>query len=210
MTELIVALDGPESLPLMRELEELAGITWFKIGPAAIVDDNWLPMIRRARRANIFLDLKLADTSDTVYAAIQQYTEAGIAAVSITDGPAGNAATYEALRVAEGTPLQIWRVAWLTSAPPKRFPRQPLGHGIICPVAAAGRLKERYRLPTVCPGIRMPGEDAGCHGNAAMTPEEARWNDVDFAVVGRSIWQSANPVAAAKLFMMTLLKSGCS
>ena len=122
MTDLIVALDGPEPLRLMRELEELAGITWFKIGPAAIVSDDWLPMIRKAQRTNIFLDFKLADTPDTVYAAIQQFTEAGIAAVSITDGPAGNAATYEASRVAEGTPLQIWRVRMVDERAAKALP----------------------------------------------------------------------------------------
>lgn len=199
MTELIVALDGPRPYDLARQLYDKAGITWFKIGPLGFLETKnigWLFQAAREIRVKIFLDFKMADTWDTCREITQRFGEAGIAAIStFTDR-----ATEAALQIAEGTPLRVWRVMWLSDQCRPVATEYIMSHGIICPVSAIGRYTA---VDTICPGIRRPRDDCGGHACIA-TPRAAVLAGAAYAVVGRPIWAAVDPLKEARAFMSAL------
>jgi orotidine-5'-phosphate decarboxylase len=199
MTEIIIALDGPWPAPIAGYRE--AGVRWVKIGPQNIAQ-HWKPI---ASSMSVFLDLKLADTGDTIDAAVKRFADLGVASIS-TYTPA---ATEAALRAVEGTPLQVWQVYRLTDAADWSDVLLPGGaHGIICSVRDAMAFARRDPV-TVCPGIRrdvysaLPSEFSHGHKHVA-TPRKAVEAGVDFIVVGRPIWETADPAAAARVFIEEL------
>ena len=200
MTELIVALDGPDPWKTFWFLRD--EILWYKLGPQAIVSYNFTRLIQESERVKIFLDLKLVDTKHTVREAVRRFAYAGIAAVSTS----GLDATKAALEGAEGTPIKVWQWLWPTDRdPPTEHdpkPTVPYGlHGVICPWYAA---RGAYGGDVIVPGVRMSyasPHDGHCGVGAASTMPE---NGVTHAVVGRPIWQAADPVAAAREFMEAL------
>lgn len=194
MTELIVALDGPLPLDLLSRLHDEAGVRWFKIGPQRL----FTGIIEGALKRNvkIFLDLKLADTADTVRETVRHAGEAGIAAISVT----GDRQTAAALETC-GDIVKVWRVAYLTDEmSPMMAPSiKVVPHGIICPVYAAHVCGAVYKCDIISPGIRNGGNQ---HGHLApRTMDAARKEGVTYAVIGRPIWQAEDPVAAAKQFI---------
>ena len=52
-------------------------------------------------------------------------------------------------------------------------------------------------LVAICPGVRLPGEDAGDQ-KRVVTPSEAIANGADYIVVGRPIRDAENSVQAAR------------
>jgi orotidine-5'-phosphate decarboxylase len=145
---------------------------------------------------SLFLDLKLADTRDTVEAAVRHFADLGVTSVSTYTA----SATEAALRGAEGSPLLVWQVAGLTDGSRSYSPVLREAHGVICPVYAAARYAGR---PTICPGIRRLQLPAHGHLHAS-TPQAACAANVMWAVVGRPIWAAADPVAAAGAFIEDL------
>ena len=204
MTELVVALDGSHPADLAADLFHRAGVRWFKIGPQAMTSPGWFRMIDGAQpgEANVFLDLKLADTRDTVREAVKRFADAGIAAVSTFTMDA----TIAAAEAAEGTDLRVWQVLMLSDD--ARLPISGLGvrsvaaNGIICPPRSAS-IFEGCGIDVVCPGVRLKGEDHGGHIEA-WPPSFVLAAGATHAVVGRPIWQSADPIVAARLWRAEL------
>lgn len=214
MTELIVALDGPEPFDLTVRLAIELGICWFKVGPQTLTSGRVDTMMRAPRtEMQIFLDLKLADTGDTCREAAKRFGNAGIAALSTYTEEAAD----EAMRGAEGTPLRVWRVwrltdslAYLPISPidlvgegPRRL--QQCQQGVICPVSTLVLPRARnIDADKICPGIRFPDGDPDGHKGDAATPQEAVAAGATHIVVGRPIWQASDPVAAAREFLAAL------
>jgi orotidine-5'-phosphate decarboxylase len=170
-----------------------AGVRWVKVG-AQNIDRYWSGIIG-AYDVSLFLDLKLADTRDTVEAAARRYADLGVASVSTYT----SSATEAALRGAEGSPLLVWQVAGLTDAVDRWLPSNA-AHGVICPVSEAWRFPMQ---PTICPGIRLLSDHRNGHRHAA-TPAKAMQAGVSWAVVGRPIWGAAEPAVAALSYLQEL------
>lgn len=197
MTELIVALDGPNPLLLAHRLHAEAGVRWFKIGPQALCSGQVSDLIRLPRSDKIFLDLKLADTEDTCREAVRRFAQAGVAAVSVFTERAARAAVDGA----SGTDLKVWRVTRLTDEPgPDEA--QFCADGVICRLGDLPRFAYSSGARVV-PGIRFVGQDHAGHLFSA-SPKEAAMMGATHIVVGRPIWQSPDPVAAAKMFAAAL------
>lgn len=66
--------------------------------------------------------------------------------------------------------------------------------GVICSVHESKLIKNvtNNKLLTVCPGIRLDGQDTNDQSRIA-TPQFAKINNVDYIVVGRAITASENP-----------------
>ena len=198
MTELIVALDGPR--PKLLQLYK-CGVRWFKIGPQAMVSGNWHNIITSARSPGIkiFVDLKLADTPDTVCEAVKRFADAGVAAVSTFT----RLATIAAIEASAGTDLRVWQVLRLTDD-------DELGgtilsrvvHGVICPGKLAPAYLD-YGIDIVVPGIRFTNDVN--HGHRHITyPSTCQHLGVTHAIVGRPIWQASDPIAAARRYIEAL------
>ncbi len=202
MTELAVALDGPWPLALLRELRVKADVTWFKIGPMALASLDWPWLVDAAHYTSIFLDLKLIDTSDTVWESVKRFADAGIAAVSTC----GLGATEVALKAADGR-IKIWQWVWPSDKDPPTEnddrPIVPVGlHGVVVPGYMAGGFWRG--MDVVVPGVRW-GDVAGSGGHLLpIDPRKCREIGATHAVVGRPIWGAPFPIASAKAFIEAL------
>ena len=208
MTQLIVALDSPDPWETYQPLHHL--VTWFKIGPQRILHPNAKNVIDHARFTGrkIFLDLKLADTADTVRETVHWCEKYGVTAISTFTG----AATRAALDA--GTNVAVWQVHGLTDDPtPRELIWVP---GVICSstlvpdyVALRKALSPTSRLPypidIVTPAVRLNGEETHGHSpELVATPAWAKAQGATHVVVGRPIWQSASPVEAAVHYLEAL------
>jgi orotidine-5'-phosphate decarboxylase len=199
MTELIVALDAPWMCPPRVADYRYAGVRWVKIG-AQNIDRAWHFIASSRKRGvsdvSLFLDLKLADTRDTVEAAVRRFADLGVASISTYT----KSATEAALRGAEGSPLLVWQVAALTDGTDRHMPID-IAHGVICPVSDASRWS--VSRPVICPGVRRATDAADGHTYTA-TPREAVAAGARWVVVGRPIWAADDPIAAARAFIEEL------
>jgi len=174
MTELIVALDLDSALDakvLAYTLYDELEINWFKINSKFILNSehnlNELTFSSK-RQINIFLDLKLYDTKDTVYATVKKAFELGIKFITVH-------ATSSMLEIAmrakpPGNFHKVLAVGILTDDSDQEINLDhlpfikalKLSDGVICPVHVA----RWFRHPKygshgsdqgkllVCPGIR--------------------------------------------------------
>jgi orotidine-5'-phosphate decarboxylase len=203
MTELIVALDGTTPAMLRDRLFEGAGVKWFKVGPQAMTYWSWPGMMTFGRRypeAKIFLDLKLADTRDTIREAVKRFADAGVAAVSTFT----EEATMAACAATRDTPLKVWQVLVLSddiNADVNALP-YPLADGAIVSGQCARNLECRDR-DKVVPGVRFFHRKSDGHINT-YHPGDLRDIGATHAVVGRPIWQASDPIAAAREFTQAL------
>lgn len=205
MTHLIVALDNHEPYSLACNLIEI-GVSWFKIGPQAMCHFEWRNFTEGASswsaHVSIFLDLKLADTRDTVREAVKRFADAGIAAISTFT----ESATIAAIEAAEGTEIRIWQLLMLSDDARLPIsglaPRNIAAHGVICPPRSVSIFKG-CGIDVVCPGIRMTGENHGGH-TGTCTPSFVLATGATHAVIGRPIWNASNPIAAAKAYLKEL------
>lgn len=142
----------------------------------------------------MFLDLKLADTADTVREAVRRFADAGIAVVSTFT----RRATEVAVRAAEGTPLRIWTMGQLTDW--EGLPPMPLcgAQGVIGPLDFIRRYPD-HRIDRIVPGVRL-SEDSGNGHRHVSTPQECAAAGATHIVVGRPIWQADDPVAAYRQY----------
>lgn len=147
----------------------------------------------------IFLDLKLADIADTVREAVKRFADAGIAAVSTYT----EKATEAAAEAACGTGLKVWQVIRLTDGSDDlRGVRQLAADGVICP-ASMSSIYAGAGISIVVPGVRFFYRTDEGHVCTAHPAALARIG-ATHAVVGRPIWQAADPVAAAREFIAAL------
>ena len=220
--KLIVALDFPSAARcfsflgrLEHEVPPEARLRWVKVGlELYLAEGPALVRELRARKYQVFLDLKLHDIPNTAAGAVRSVLplEAALLTVHAGGGPAMLRAAAEA---ASGSGTRMLAVTVLTSMDARELasvgvPADPahqvarLGQmaaecgisGVVCSASEAAEL--RALLPgahLVTPGIRPSGAAADDQQRVS-TPAEALRNGANQIVVGRPITGAENPARA--------------
>ncbi|MCC5999650.1 MAG: orotidine-5'-phosphate decarboxylase [Pararhodobacter sp.] len=223
---LIVALDVPDALSGLKLAETLGDcVGFYKIG-LGMLTGGGLALAQELKDEHgkrIFLDLKLFDIGATVEAAVRGLSRFDLDFLTVHGDPH---VVRAARRGAEGTALKILAVTVLTS-----LDRADLDEALIVPgaladltVARAARAFEAgadgviaspqeaaaiRALPQaagrliVTPGVRPAGAASGDQKRIA-TPARAVAAGADHIVIGRPIWQAADPRAAVRAVLCEL------
>ncbi|PZO67270.1 MAG: orotidine-5'-phosphate decarboxylase [Paracoccus denitrificans] len=215
--KLILALDVPNALIGLEMAERLGdAVSFYKIG-LGMLTGGGLALANELKQDHgkrIFLDMKLFDIGATVEAAVKGIARFDLDFLTVHGDPSVVAAAKQG---AAGTNLKILGVTILTSwdradlddamIQPGDVHKITLeraarafdagADGIICSPREAAAIRA---LPNagliVTPGVRPAGSDAGDQ-KRIETPAAAIRAGVDHVVVGRPIWQAADPRAAA-------------
>ncbi len=216
---LIVALDVPDALSGLKLAESLGdSVSFYKIG-LGMLTGGGLALAQELKDEmgkRIFLDMKLFDISATVEAAVRGLARFDLDFLTVHGDPHVVRAAREG---AGGKDMKILAVTILTS-----LDRADLDAGLIRDGDLAELVVERAArafeagadgiiaspqeaaairaLPQaagrliVTPGVRPAGAALGDQ-KRVMTPAEAIAAGADHVVVGRPVWQAADPRAAA-------------
>lgn len=196
MTKLMVALDVPtaEKARAMIELTERYA-DGFKIGMELVSTGQGAKVMDYiGYTRQMMLDLKLHDIPRTVGAAVREvsrnWDDLLITVHSATGRDGIEAAVQEArnCKILVVTKLTTDDDAVIEEVLDVCENIKYLGvDGVVCPVWAAEMVRHQFpEFLVVCPGVRLRGETIEQYADH-YTPEEARDNYVDWAVVGRSI-----------------------
>ncbi|KGJ18098.1 orotidine-5'-phosphate decarboxylase [Paracoccus sanguinis] len=221
---LIVALDVPDALSGLELARQLGdAVSFYKIG-LGMLTGGGLALARELKDDHgkrIFLDMKLFDIGATVEAAVRGLTRFDIDFLTVHGDPH---VVRAAKNGAAGTGTRILAVTILTS-----LDRADLDAALIAPgdlhdltVDRAARAFEAGADGIICspreaaairalpgaglivtPGVRPAGAAAGDQ-KRIETPAAAIAAGADHIVVGRPVWQSANPRAAAQAILAEL------
>lgn len=223
---LIVALDVPnvlDGLKLTGQLGDTVG--FYKIG-LGMLTGGGLALANELKQDHgkrIFLDMKLFDIGATVEAAVRGLAQFDLDFLTVHGDPHVVRAAKEG---AAGKDLKILAVTILTS-----LDRADLDAGLIKPGDIRDLVQERAArafeagadgviaspqeaaliraLPEatgrliVTPGVRPTGAALDDQKRVA-TPAQAITDGADHIVVGRPIWQAADPAAAARAVLAEL------
>jgi orotidine-5'-phosphate decarboxylase len=226
MSKIYVALDFPTVAQANAFADQVTpqlcglkvGSELFLQGGAALVKSYV------ARGFDVFLDLKFHDIPNTVAAAAREATLLGVRMFTIHAcggtrmASAAVKASNEAAQSINRTPPTVLAVTVLTSmndaelqstgvAAPVANQVQALAKlaleagatGLVCSAMEAQALRSTYGANPilVTPGIRLAGDAAGDQSRV-VTPQEAMRLGASALVIGRSITQSADPVATLR------------
>ena len=223
---LIVALDVPNALAGLELAERIGdAASFYKIG-LGMLTEGGLALANELKQEHgkrIFLDMKFFDIGATVEAAVRGIAQYDLDFLTVHGDPH---VVRAARQGASGSGLKILAVTILTS-----LDRADLDAGLIVPgdlaeivrtraarafeagadgVIASPReaaliraLPEAAGRLIVTPGVRPAGSDAGDQ-KRIETPATAIANGADHIVVGRPIWQAADPRAAAQAILAEL------
>ncbi len=196
--KLIVALDVDRDL-VDRVLERLGGEqVWYKVGYRLFLQGG--PEVvhyLKSRGKKVFLDLKFHDIPNTMYYAIVSSSQLGVDMVNvhISAGLASLKAVKRALDEVKPRPIcvGVTRLTSEESDPAQVIAMAELARsvgldGVVCSVWEVEGVKRAYGSDfiTVCPGIRLAGEETGDQRRVA-TPEDAQKAGADYIVMGRSV-----------------------
>ncbi|WP_294931983.1 orotidine-5'-phosphate decarboxylase [uncultured Paracoccus sp.] len=227
---LIVALDVPNALAGLELAEKLGdAVGFYKIG-LGMLTGGGLALAQELKDQHgkrIFLDMKLFDIGATVESAVRGIAQFDLDFLTVHGDPHVVRAAKEG---ASGKDLNILAVTILTS-----LDRADLDAGLIVPgdvaeivttraarafeagadgVIASPREAALIRaLPQaegkliVTPGVRPAGSAAGDQ-KRIETPASAIAAGADHLVVGRPIWQAADPRAAAQAIVDEIRSMG--
>ncbi|OSP55015.1 orotidine-5'-phosphate decarboxylase [Pseudoruegeria sp. SK021] len=223
---LIVALDVPDALAGL-ELATRIGpdVGFYKIG-LGMLTGGGLALANELIQDHgkrIFLDMKLFDISATVEAAVRGLSRFDLDFLTVHGDPHVVRAACEG---AAGSNLKILAVTILTSLDradldacqiragdlpdlvSERAARalEAGAHGVIASpheAALIRALPEANGKLIVTPGVRPAGAALGDQKRVA-TPEQAIADGADHIVVGRPVWQAADPAAAARAILASL------
>jgi len=223
---LIVALDVPNAIEGLELAERLGdAVGFYKIG-LGMLTSGGLALANELKQDHgkrIFLDMKLFDIGATVEAAVRGLAQFDLDFLTVHGDPHVVRAAKEG---AAGTELKILAVTILTSLDRADLDACMIRQGDIPElvqsralrafeagadgVIASPREAERiHALPEaegrliVTPGVRPAGAELGDQKRVA-TPAKAIEQGADHIVVGRPIWKSADPKAAAQAILKTL------
>lgn len=217
---LIVALDVPNLLDGLALVDRLGdSVSFYKIGLGMLTGGGLALAneLKAERGKRVFLDMKLFDIGATVEAAVRGLAQYDLDLLTVHGDPQ---VVRAAKAGAAGSATRILAVTILTS-----LDRADLDANMIRPgdihditleraarafeagadgVIASPQEAEMIRaLPQalgrliVTPGIRPAGAAQGDQKRIA-TPAQAIRDGADHIVVGRPIWQSADPAGAAR------------
>ncbi|MGY3438203.1 MULTISPECIES: orotidine-5'-phosphate decarboxylase [unclassified Marinovum] len=223
---LIVALDVPNAVAGLELAEKLGdAVSFYKIGLGMLTGGGMALAneLKSEHGKRIFLDMKLFDIGATVEAAVRGLAQFDLDFLTVHGDPHVVRAAKEG---AAGKDLKILAVTILTS-----LDRNDLDDGLIAPgdihdivairaaralkagadgvIASAQEAAMIRALPEakgkliVTPGIRPAGADAGDQ-KRIVTPAKAVAGGADYIVVGRPVWQAADPRAAAQAIVAEL------
>jgi orotidine-5'-phosphate decarboxylase len=230
---IILALDVPDlesARKLIRELAPVVGA--FKVGKELFVATG-PELIReiRATGASVFLDLKFHDIPNTVAKAVASAVRLDVQMLTVhTSGghemlaAAEQAAQQTALQSGREAPLvlgvtvltsmdndnlaeigvsanigqQVERLALLAARSGLR--------GLVCSPLEIAALRQIIpaKMQLVTPGIRPGGSGGGDDQKRTLSPKEAMEAGASWLVIGRPIYQAANPRKAAEEILATL------
>lgn len=223
---LIVAMDVPnvlEGLDLAKVLGD--SVSFYKIG-LGMLTGGGLALANELKQEHgkrIFLDMKFFDIGATVEAAVRGVAQFDLDFLTVHGDPHVVRAAREG---AGGSNMKILAVTILTS-----LDREDLDASCIKAGDVADLVQERAAIALsngadgviaspqeaaliralpeadgkliVTPGVRPAGASLGDQ-KRVMTPAQAIANGADHVVVGRPIWQAANPKAAAQAILAEL------
>ena len=217
---LIVALDVPNALDGLHLAEKLGdAVSFYKIGLGMLTGGGLAlaDELKKEHGKRIFLDMKLFDIGATVEAAVRGLAQFDLDFLTVHGDPYVVRAAKEG---AAGCDLKILAVTILTSLERADLDSAMIKDGAVpdLVVERAGRafdagadgvisspneaalicaLPEAAGRLIVTPGVRPAGADLGDQKRVA-TPANAVKNGVDHIVVGRPVWKTADPRAAAE------------
>lgn len=217
---LIVALDVPNALDGLHLAEKLGdAVSFYKIGLGMLTGGGLAlaDELKKEHGKRIFLDMKLFDIGATVEAAVRGLAQFDLDFLTVHGDPYVVRAAKEG---AAGSDLKILAVTILTSLERADLDSAMIKDGAVpdLVVERAGRafdagadgvisspneaalirsLPEAAGRLIVTPGVRPAGADLGDQKRVA-TPANAVKNGVDHIVVGRPVWKTADPRAAAE------------
>ncbi len=223
---LIVALDVADAVTGLKLAERIGpAVSFYKIGLGMLTGGGLAlaQELKDTQGKRIFLDMKLFDIGATVEAAVRGLCRFDLDFLTVHGDP------HVVRAAAEGrgaTDTCILAVTILTS-----LDRADLDEGMIRVGDIAGIVTERAArafaagadgviaspheaaairaLPEaagkliVTPGVRPAGADLGDQKRVA-TPAGAIGSGADHIVVGRPVWQAADPAAAARAILADL------
>jgi orotidine-5'-phosphate decarboxylase len=223
---LIVALDVPDAVAGLALADRLGdAVSFYKIG-LGMLTGGGLALARELkdeRGKRVFLDLKLFDIGATVAAAVRGLVRFDLDFLTVHGDPDVVAAAADA---AAGSATRILAVTVLTSRDRADLDAAMIAPGEIADIVveraarafaagadgviaappeaariralqgAAGRL-------IVTPGVRPAGAGADDQKRVA-TPAGAIAAGADHIVIGRPVWQAADPGAAARAIRASL------
>jgi orotidine-5'-phosphate decarboxylase len=220
---LIVAMDVPNAIQGLKLAEQLGdAVSFYKIG-LGMLTGGGLALANELKTElgkKIFLDMKLFDISATVENAVRGLAQFDLDFLTVHGDPYVVTAAKEG---AANSDMKILAVTILTS-----LDRNDLDGALIKPGAISDLVQERAgralaagadgviaspqeaalirALPEargkliVTPGVRPAGAALGDQ-KRVTTPAQALANGVDHMVVGRPIWQAADPRKAAQAIL---------
>ena len=223
---LIVALDVPNLVQGMELAKRLGDtVSFYKIG-LGMLTGGGLALANELKQdfgKRIFLDMKLFDIGATIEAAVRGLAQYDLDFLTVHGDPQVVRAAMEGKA---GTDMKILAVTVLTS-----LDRADLDANLIKPgdvgqitveralraleagadgvIASPQEAAAIRALPIargrliVTPGVRPPGAAVGDQKRVS-TPAEAIALGADHIVVGRPIWQSADPAAVVRAVIATL------
>jgi orotidine-5'-phosphate decarboxylase len=223
---LIVALDVPDVLQGLALAEKLGdSVGFYKIG-LGMLTGGGLALANELKQEHgkrIFLDMKFFDIGATVEAAVRGIAQYDLDFLTVHGDPQVVRAAREG---AAGSGLKILAVTVLTS-----LDRNDLDANLIIPgdihditleraaraleagadgviaspqeAAAIRALPQASGRLIVTPGVRPQGAAKGDQKRVA-TPQQAIRDGADHIVVGRPVWQAADPRAAAEAILQEL------
>ncbi|TJZ92580.1 orotidine-5'-phosphate decarboxylase [Paracoccus gahaiensis] len=222
---LIVALDVPNALAGLKLAEALGDtVGFYKIGLGMLTGGGLglANELKQEHGKRIFLDMKLFDIGATVEAAVRGLAQFELDFLTVHGDPHVVAAAKQG---AAGSDMKILAVTILTSLDRadmdagmiragdlheitvERAARayEAGADGVICSPqeAAAIRALPGSRL-IVTPGVRPVGAPRGDQ-KRVETPGDALAAGADHIVVGRPIWQAADPRAAAQMILSQMV-----
>ncbi len=216
---LIVAMDVPNVLAGLDLAEALGDtVSFYKIG-LGMLTGGGLALANELKQDHgkrIFLDMKFFDIGATVEAAVRGVAQFDLDFLTVHGDPHVVRAAREG---AGGSDMKILAVTILTSLDRADLDASCIkagdvtdlvqeragialsngADGVICSpqeAALVRALPEADGKLIVTPGVRPAGADLGDQ-KRVMTPAQAIAAGADHVVVGRPVWQAADPRAAA-------------
>jgi orotidine-5'-phosphate decarboxylase len=223
---LIVALDVPDAVSGLGLAEQLGEtVSFYKIG-LGMLTGGGLALARELkdeRGKRIFLDMKLFDIGATVEAAVRGLARFDLDFLTVHGDPQ---VVRAAVQGAGGSSLRVLAVTILTSLDRADLDEAMIrpgdladiaveraaraltagAHGVIASPQEATRIRaltEAQGRLIVTPGVRPQGASPGDQKRVA-TPAAALQSGADHIVVGRPVWASPDPRAAAEAILATL------
>tara|TARA_B100000212_G_scaffold245650_1_gene187550 strand:- start:429 stop:1151 length:723 start_codon:yes stop_codon:yes gene_type:complete len=220
--KIILALDGLNKNEIINFLDKCPQIRWVKVGLELFCREGpEIIKILKKMKKKIFLDLKLYDIPNTMYATCYQISKLGVDIISLHASSGSKALKISKKASLEGSnhfnlkPPILLGVTVLTSFSSEDIKMDfniqtsieenvlKLAElsfksgldGCVCSPKELKTLRLTYNknFQLVTPGIRLK-ETTKHDQNRVMTPKEAILNGASKLVIGRTITQSDNPI----------------